>query len=102
MQRPTLRTAMIAAAIVSAFAAVAVATAAPSLLRKAGVDHYQNNILTKLQVWVDPDTECQYFVTDQAPHTAASGGGQPTGITPRLLPTGLPMCGPDQPLPVRP
>ena len=97
-----LRAALITAAIVSAFAALAVATAAPSLLRKAGVDQYQNNILTKLQVWVDPDTQCQYFVTDLAPQTAASGGGQPTGITPRLLPTGLPMCGPDQPLPVRP
>lgn len=97
-----LRAVLITAAIVTGFAALAVATAAPSLLRKAGVDHYRNNINTKVMVWVDPDTQCQYFVTEQNPTGSVSGMGAPTGITPRLLPTGLPMCGPDQPLPVWP
>lgn len=94
-----LRAVVITAAIVTGFATLAIAAAAPSLLRKAGVDQYRDNILTQLQVWVDPDTKCQYLVTDLAPLVM---NHQPTGITPRLLPTGLPMCGDDQPLPVRP
>lgn len=73
-----------------------VAWAGPTLLKKAGVDPFPGNIITKLKVWVDPDTECQYFVTDDQPFNRAQGFS-PTGITPRLLPSGLPMCGPDQP-----
>lgn len=98
MQRPTLRTVTIAAAIVSAFAAVAVATAAPSLLNKSGVDHYKDNYQARLMVWVDPDTQCHYFITDLNPSQSSLMGNEPTGITPRLLPSGKPMCGADQPL----
>jgi hypothetical protein len=71
--------------------AAGVGWAAPSLLARAGVVPYNQNVLSQLGMWTDPETNCQYLVTDTQPMGLSHA---PTGITPRLRPDGLPVCGP--------